>query len=1040
MRPECEAAVRAAAGSRQLTQGDIDGIDGRIRVAARELRHTDPDAWAAMGPQDRVQAAAVRARQMHLDQIAATHAAAVRRLQIKLRDDALIAALPAGKQLDGIDVNTFLTHGKSAMSPTEARIRAMQRELFRQFTGPEERFLMDPAKSEALAKEAAGEDSGDAEAKAITKKWQAVNERFRQRMSRAGIPIHALDNWRSPQPWDWARIGGRDAFVQDMLGWTDPREFMNPDGSQQSPEQVRHSLEAAWLTLKTNGANRQAESSRGTAAAGFAARYNQARQLHFKDGASFLDAMRKYGTSDNFGAILHDHWRGMLRDLAIAEQHGPMADLDFRQRVASAKAADMAAAKTEKQARAADAKARHILDKWDVLTRGISPGNAHVAAVMGAIRSVLSASRLGVLVSQQPSDALMSANFLKAIDFHTGRFARDFAEGLVPKGNRSDWLRTVGAWADTMHETTGRFGDTEVWNGISRFLNRTVYVRSGMRMLDRANTSAIAGSFYGTLGDHIASGKTFAELPDASREFLQRHGFNAESWDVLRKAGVSRADGRAVLNPADIYAIPDDALRPMAESRVAGTNAELQERIKQLNLANAREAGWTAKRAAKLADLRERATAAIRQLEARESVRAGTAEGIAAARADVLRAQVERAEVEADIGRYLDTRGQQYRVSDAIDAATDDDRVAPIIQRFAQRVGANGENIGALRARADAKIAAAEKALGDRAAREGARIDAKATEADRQIARHARDLVAFTKEMQAHAARRGDLLAAYREQVGAQVADETARIKDEVTGNLLGAFEDVMHAAGRGYSPTSVTERARMGLTKFEAGTIPGEVARMFYMIRQVPFGLFMTHVFDVPRGMGGWGPRTWYIARYMLGQAIATGVAMQLRHIITGEDPEDMTNWSFAGRMLAGAGMGPLLATLIFGRGNEGDNDPLGKVAGPAGDAFGDFWTGLQQARDNLDKEGHVNWGTVASRGVKFARQNAVPFGNFWYTKAALNHLIYQQLQETVSPGYNDRVSQRLRAMGRRQFWSNGAPLPSRAPDLGNAIGQPAQ
>src|SRR6185437_3514420 len=142
-----------------------------------------------------------------------------------------------------------------------------------------------------------------------------------------------------------------------------------------------------------------------------------------------------------------------------------------------------------------------------------------------------------------------------------------------------------------------------------------------------------------------------------------------------------------------------------------------------------------------------------------------------------------------------------------------------------------------------------------------------------------------------------------------------------------------------------------LGLNQFEAGTLPGEVARMFYMIRQVPFGLAMTHLFDVPHGLDGWAPRAQYIARYMVGQAVATGIGLQLKHIIACEDPEDMASWKFAGKVLAGAGIGPLMATLLFGSGGE-HQDPMGKILGPGGEALDTGLTLAQTIRDSMSSD----------------------------------------------------------------------------------------
>lgn len=994
-----------------------------------------------MAPAERLKAAAQHARASHLEQIASGHAASLQRLRIKLPQDALIDALPAGKQVDGIITNTFLRHAGSQGTPVENAMRGLRKWALTRFTEAEERFLNDPTKADALATELFGGDSGDHQARAVIKKYQDTQAQMLDQFRRAGVPVTEAQNYHLPQPWEWTRIRDRETFVQDMKGWMDPEEFTTSTGARQSPEQYQHSLEESWLTIKTNGENKLADGSRKGLGGNVGARYNATRQLHFKDGASWLAAMRKYGQSDNVGGIIRNHWRNLSRDIAIAEIHGPMAGTDFAARVHRAAAKDIAAAKTEKQARAAKNNAKWALEQWDAMTRGPSPGNAHVAAWMGAIRSIMSASKLGVLASQQPSDINMASNFLKAVGLFNGHRLRDFAAGLKAQGHAAEFMRMGGAWSDSLHDATTRLGDTEVWNGVSKFMNKTVYVRSGMRAADRATTNFIAQNTYGVLGEHLASGKAFADLPPKLHDYLGRFGINDEIWNVLRKTELSSIPGgqQNVLNLARIHDIPDEALRGLAEKRVAGTSDELKARIGKLNASTEKEAGRTTARQQKLADLRDRATASIKALEAKESIRSGLAEGVAAARAEVLRAHVARAELEASNTHYLDVRDQHSRMSDAIDKVLDDDKLASTLQKFAHTVGTNGEKIGSLRAAAEARVKAAEKALADKEAAAGDKIDAKQNAADKSIAKHAKALADFTKEMQNRAARREDLLGAYRKQVGQAVKDETARIKDETLRNVLGMFEDVMHAAGRGFADSTVTERSRLQLNKFEPGTFPGEIARFLWMIRQVPIGMGMTHLWDVPKGMDGWAPRTQYVARYMAGQAIATGIAIQLKHLIAGEDPEDMTSWKYAGKVAAGAGIGPLLATLLFGSGGE-QQDVWGKVLGPGAEAANTAYEMVQSGRDDLAGDKPVDGSKLASKALSFARSNTVPFMNFWYTKAAFNHMIYQQLQEAVSPGYNERVQQRLRQREVSQFWQNGQATPQRAPDFGAAVGQPTQ
>lgn len=867
MKPECEAAVRAAAAAdgRQVSDADLRAIETRLQQAAKQARREDPQAWATMGPTERLSRAVEIAHQMRAENMAAAHAAELQRIQINAHNDAVLDALPAGKKVRGMLARFFMGHGAfngpTAETSLEANIRALQTKMATQFSGKVERALDDPALTLPIAQEMRGQASSNPEAKNAAKAVADAIEAARQRLERAGVPVAKLAHYM-PQPWDWTRFvaSDRETFVARMMERLDLDEFVHPDGRQMTPAEAEDAIRAGWLSIHTNGANKRAAGTPHPGGAGLAGKYAAPRQFHFKTAEGWLQTMREYGVSDSLGSILREHFARIGRDIAIAEREGPMAARDVLGRLERAHAADLAAADSARAKEKIEKDHSRFQRMFKTQLSGHSVGSATWAARLGAIRSVLSASKLGVLVSQQPSDYGIAATYLKAIGLDRDHSMVSFFKSLS-EADRKDWLRRVGVWADNLHETTARFGDMEVWNRASRFLNGTTYKASGMRALDRAQTGVIAEAVMGSLGKHSHETARISDLPDAMKRFAKSHGFTQDHWDVLRLAELDRgAEGnRTNVTPEAIYQIPDslEALRTMARRRI-----------------------------------------------------------------------------EARAGK-------------------------------------------------------------------GAKLS--------------------------------------REETDNALADEIQRIKDETVTQLLGAFHEVAHAAGRGFAHSSLYEQDRLGLLSHDAGTPLGEAVRMLWMIRQVPMGLMQTHLLDVPRGMDGWAPRTQYIARYALTQMLATGVAVQLRHLLAGEDPEDMASWGFIGKMAAGGFMGPLLAALIFGSQGERASGILGDALGPAGDALTDAYSLAMAGRDAPGND-RFKGDKYASRVLSFARSNLVPFMNFWYTKAAFNHLVYQQLQEAVDPEYNERVRQRMRERQRAQWWENGALAPQRAPDLGAAVGQPMQ
>lgn len=73
----------------------------------------------------------------------------------------------------------------------------------------------------------------------------------------------------------------------------------------------------------------------------------------------------------------------------------------------------------------------------------------------------------------------------------------------------------------------------------------------------------------------------------------------------------------------------------------------------------------------------------------------------------------------------------------------------------------------------------------------------------------------------------------------------------------------------------------------------------------------------------------------------------------------------------------------------------------------------------------------------IKIIR-SLTPGTSLWYTKAAMDHLIFQSWQEMASPGYLRRMEKRAQKQFRQEYWWRpGKKSPDRAPDLGKALGK---
>lgn len=1073
MKPECEAAIRAVAGGAKMTQKDIDGIQARILGSLRSLARTDPKAWASMSTAERMTEAARIAKERYVADTAQAHIRSVQRLAIKTRNDARVTAVaPGANGRIAYMIRNLFHSGEENGGDTslEKEIMATSGMYLRHLEGEHMLAMQDPTLQDALWKELAGEDSGNAQAKATAKAVREQMAAAYKAQQAAGIAGPGLENYM-PQARDWTRMNDVDEWVRKQFDRLRLDAFVNPDGTNMSREQIEKFLRESFATLATNGLNKLDGNghvadigSRGP------------RQLFYKDGASLKAEMDDYGRGSSVAEIVQSHFHRAARDLATATREGHMADTDVLDRARKAASDDMLAAKSAKEKRKIEADFDKFQRLWNYVRRGSAPGNARWANAFAAIRSVVSSTMLGA--SNALPDAGMAKVYLNAIGLQTDHLVQDMAVGAVPTKENRFRIGQLGLVAESAQAEMRRLGEETFGFGgkTAHFLSHNTYVLSSLRLWDRMMRNGIGCAVMRSLGQWLHKmPEDFTQLDAPSLDYLTRKGVTADHWATWRMAELDKGpDGNApMLTPDAIENIPDEKLADIATQRVAARSSAIQERISKFNEQTAREHEWLAGRVQKLAEWKSKAQGAIEAARARASVRAGHIEGVTAARAELLRAQIERAEVETDIHRYLTTEAQQGKMAafmDAVEEGADrerrvirqrvhpdnksdavvenfsstpaiDERVNQSTQAFAEKVGSHGERLGQRRAQIEAKIADAENRVKDAEQSESERLDAKQADIDKRLANRIKDLSGYADEVRARSKRRADFIAAHKKVLDAQVPQEIANLRREAQVKLLAAIETDMQAAGRGFSGMSAREKIGMRYDLNPAGTFAGEMLRTMAMIRQVPIGIFRTHMIDVPKRFDSRAAGWYYRAKFMAATTILGGIGVQLKNIAFGNEPDDMTKPQFAIKaMLASGGLG-LYGDALFNPSQEHDEGMVLKLLGP-GATFADDLSKL--AGSLRDDPSRAMNDKFQSQLLRTVRNNALPFARLWWLRAAFDHLVYQQAQDYINPGYSQRLRQHMEnppdGQGQRfTWWSPGETTPHRAPDFGAAIGQPS-
>lgn len=266
----------------------------------------------------------------------------------------------------------------------------------------------------------------------------------------------------------------------------------------------------------------------------------------------------------------------------------------------------------------------------------------------------------------------------------------------------------------------------------------------------------------------------------------------------------------------------------------------------------------------------------------------------------------------------------------------------------------------------------------------------------------------------------------------AKLADlgDPRRLKEDAATRLLGV---VLEETDVAVIEPGARERAAM-LTNLQRGTWKGELTRSFFLFKSFPIAMITRHLargWSMPTGSG----RAAYIAALVASTTVMGAAAMQISDILAGRDPRTMLSpkfWSAA--MLKGGSLG-LYGDFLFSDTTRYGQSALASALGPVAGLAEDV---LKLTQGNLMEAAQGKETNAGAEIVRFVKSNT-PGANLWYTKAALDHLIFHRLQEFFSPGYLRKMRKRSeREFGQRYWWEPGEALPDRAPDVGAMVEEP--
>ena len=558
MRSDCIQAVTTAAAKtgKTLTQGELAGIEGRIKQALRDTAREDVDAFRQLTPAEQLSKAADRVAK---DLVAEKQRKALNTArQVVKYDQAqkFVDALAAKGMRRTEAINRMLVNyldNKSGFRTLESAIEGVVRgakgnmEGFAQVTSRYAGFWTNKAMVADVIRELHGESTGNAKARWMADKWTETAENLRKQFNELGGNIRKLKGWAVPQ--DHSALKVARASTNDWIDYVLPRlnreVYVNERGDFLTDNEMRALLGEAKLSIATDGAWKEGTTPGSSAIRN---RGQERRVLHFKDAQSWMEYQNLYGERSLLEAM-NGHIEGMGRAIGALQTFGPQAEAGLSALLDDAVRKDTAAGMDKDEARKQRAKAEIAFDYASGKMGQM--GDPRVAHKFQVARSWLSAARLG---SASLSALTDSANILAVANSWNMPEFRAWAKWESKAWSSASFramMRSNGVGVEAIAHSMSRYGEEVFGHGWANNLANTIFRVSGLNFIDNVRRTATGAMLFDRIGQLAREHETLAAAHPDDVARLRDAAVSDQTWGIWRQAALAAGDD-ALLSPATI--------------------------------------------------------------------------------------------------------------------------------------------------------------------------------------------------------------------------------------------------------------------------------------------------------------------------------------------------------------------------------------------------------------------------------------------------------------------------------------------------------
>lgn len=432
------------------------------------------------------------------------------------------------------------------------------------------------AELENLVREAFGEDSGDAGAKAFARAWLDTAEWLRARFNKAGGAIGKLADWGMPQTHKRKALkrAGRETWKDYIRPKLDASRMKHPlTGKPVLEAELDDILDEIFSTIVSDGWTKREAKLQPQGKGAIAKQHAEHRFLVFRDADAWLAYQRDFGEGNPFSAMMN-HINLMARDVAATEILGPNPAMTveyLKQRISKEAATKSAglpadfAGRGDPESRG-NRKAQLVGNMWADMRGNLeTPVSTGAADVLSGTRNFIVSSVLGqAFLSAFTTDTMYQTIARKYVGLPAMGTFRQIVK-TFRKGDRMMAVRAGLILDSAQHTltTNARYMGTFTGPGWTRWLADRVLALSWLTPWTQAGRHSFGLEFMGALADHAKH--SFDDLDPVFRSFFERYGLGAAEWDTIRAIRPHEDRGATFIRPQDIAGVDEKVAERVLE-------------------------------------------------------------------------------------------------------------------------------------------------------------------------------------------------------------------------------------------------------------------------------------------------------------------------------------------------------------------------------------------------------------------------------------------------------------------------------------------